>query len=152
VIYGHTLGDKNAVHRPDRHSLDRFIMNKWEVPDYFYPGKNTFPNSVSGSGYLMRTEDVECLYKKGLETPYLHLEDVFMTGLVARQCHLKLIDLPRMKYMGVKDICKGTDQKDVLIHHIKTPHRMKLLHQIFSCKLICSSEENVKMMEENNAL
>ena len=38
---------------------------KWEVPFYIYPKKDTFPNALSGSGYLMRSEDLECLYRRG---------------------------------------------------------------------------------------
>ena len=42
--------------------------------------KETFPNAVSGSGYLLKSEDLDCMYRRGLETPFVNLEDIFITG------------------------------------------------------------------------
>ena len=44
-----------------------------------YDGKY-YPNILSGSGYVMTRSVAECLYKASLMLPYLHLEDVLVTG------------------------------------------------------------------------
>ncbi len=49
------------------------------IHNYFL-SKETFPNALSGSGYLTKAEDLSCMYRQGLETPFLNLEDIFITG------------------------------------------------------------------------
>ena len=44
-----------------------------------YDGKY-YPNILSGSGYVMTRSVAKCLYKASLMLPYLHLEDVLVTG------------------------------------------------------------------------
>ena len=53
-----------------------------------YPGDN-FPAFVSGGGYLFPAWATSCLFLKGLDTPYLSLEDVFITGIVREKCGLQ---------------------------------------------------------------
>ena len=52
---------------------------KWVCPRYMYDGKK-YPNILSGSGYVMTRSVAKCLYKASLMLPYLHLEDVLVTG------------------------------------------------------------------------
>lgn len=42
--------------------------------------EKTYPHYLSGTGYLMSRDTVVHLYNAALEIPYLHLEDVFITG------------------------------------------------------------------------
>ena len=49
------------------------------------------PIYVSGSGYLISGVAVECLYQEALVTKLIHLEDFFLTGVVAKKaCGNKL--------------------------------------------------------------
>jgi beta-1,3-galactosyltransferase 1 len=100
TMVGHVLGQDSPVIRPASNSTERYTT-KWEVPFYIYPKKETFPNALSGSGYLMRSEDLDCLYRRGLETPFVNLEDIFITGLAAKQCRLKLRSSPKFHFMGL---------------------------------------------------
>ena len=68
----------HLVIRPKTHNRKYTIG--WEVPWYIY-NSTTFPNAVSGSGYLISISSVPCLYENGLKTSFLNLEDVFITGL-----------------------------------------------------------------------
>ena len=52
---------------------------KWVCPRYMYDGKY-YPQILSGSGYVMTRAVAKCLYKASLMLPYLHLEDVLVTG------------------------------------------------------------------------
>ena len=42
-----------------------------------------YPTFVTGPGYLVSAGAVEPLVRRALDTPYHHLEDVFLTGIVA---------------------------------------------------------------------
>ena len=108
---------------------------KWEVPFYIYPNRDTFPNALSGSGYLMRAEDLSCLYARGLETPFVNLEDIFITGLAATQCHLKLRSSPKFHFLG-KHICHVKPQ-DILVHNVKEPRKMKLFLEVIRGRKSC---------------
>ena len=57
--------------------------NKWFVPQYMFNEKK-FPNYLSGTGYLMHRTAVFKLYKEALVTPVFHLEDIYITGILAR--------------------------------------------------------------------
>ena len=39
-----------------------------------------FPYLASGAGYAVSRGAASCMYKELLELPFLHLEDVFVTG------------------------------------------------------------------------
>lgn len=41
---------------------------------------DTYPNYLSGTAYIMSIDVAPVLYKTAVETPLLHLEDVFITG------------------------------------------------------------------------
>lgn len=42
--------------------------------------EKVYPRYLSGTGYLMDRQTAVQLYKAALDIPYLHLEDVFITG------------------------------------------------------------------------
>ena len=44
-----------------------------------------YPDYVSGTGYVMSGRLIPRLFDTSLSVPLFHLEDVFMTGLVARR-------------------------------------------------------------------
>ena len=67
---------------------------KWHSPDYLYNGK-LYPSYLSGgSGYAVSRDAAKCMFTKALETPYFHLEDVYITGFVAQACGVKRLDNP----------------------------------------------------------
>lgn len=56
--------------------------SKWYLPVSFYP-LNIFPAFTSGTAYIFTGSLVPALYKCALNTPFINLEDVFLTGLCA---------------------------------------------------------------------
>ena len=72
-------------------------MARWQVPDYMYNGSD-YPSYLAGMGYVLSRSSAECIYKKALETPYFHLEDVYVTGFVAQACNIKRLDNPGFSY------------------------------------------------------
>lgn len=62
----------------------RDTRSKWYLPEWLYPAVR-FPSFLSGTAYLFSGSLVPRLYATALNTPYINLEDVFLTGLVASE-------------------------------------------------------------------
>ncbi|XP_014480262.1 PREDICTED: beta-1,3-galactosyltransferase 1-like isoform X1 [Dinoponera quadriceps] len=75
--------------------------NKWYTPKYMYPEK-TYPNYLSGTGYVMSTSVASKLYQAALVTPLLHLEDVYITGLCAKRAKIRPVNHPGFSYIPRK--------------------------------------------------
>lgn len=65
----------------------RSAESKWFVPAYIF-GEDTFPDFVTGPGYLMSGDVPRLLYEGSANVRYLHLEDVFLTGIVAAKVNV----------------------------------------------------------------
>jgi hypothetical protein len=87
--------DKNGKPMLDSESIDylllgyshhavpiRDVASKWYLPSKLYP-LNIFPRFLSGSGYVFTASVAHVLYTCALRTPFINLEDVFITGLCA---------------------------------------------------------------------
>ena len=90
---------------------------------------------MSGAGYLFPVDVVSCLYSQGMKTPLVHLEDVFVTGLVgSAKCGLQLIDdKHRFANMGYHLNCRPKPHNmdaNIVIHNVNTRKDMELLHNI----------------------
>ena len=57
--------------------------NKWFTPFYTFK-EETYPDYLSGTGYLMTRAVAQQLYSSALETKFFHHEDVYVTGILAR--------------------------------------------------------------------
>lgn len=123
-ILGHVLGPNSPVIRSKHH--DRHYTKGWEVPWYIY-NQTTFPNAVSGSGYMISRSSIPCLYNAGLETSFLNLEDIFITGLAASACHVKLFNSQWFNFLG-KSV-KSVRKTDILIHNVKNSEDMALIYK-----------------------
>jgi hypothetical protein len=61
--------------------------SKLYMPKYLYSDK-TYPGYLSGTAYVMRSDIIPTLLQNSLTTPLLHLEDIYVTGLLARQSQI----------------------------------------------------------------
>ena len=124
-IVGHVLGPNSPVIRP-QNGTKKYAQG-WEVPYYIYQ-PDTFPNAVSGSGYILSSSILNCIYQRGLDTPYLNLEDVFITGLSASKCkQVTLKNSPWFNYTGKKlSMIRG---QDVLIHNVRNESDLYRIYQ-----------------------
>ena len=93
----------------------------WESDEY--------PEYVSGSGYLIPIDSVPCLYAKGLDTRYIFVEDVFVTGIVRAKCGVGLRHNSKFFSLG-KQLSKFDGRKDLLVHYVKSRDSMKTLHEM----------------------
>ena len=105
---------------------DRNLASKWYLPPRFYP-LNIFPKFLSGSGYVVSTSLAPILYQCAIKTPYLNLEDVFLSGICATtQLGLKLT--PNLGFKRAKPLVGGDYvcyyKTSALIHPL-TPEEME---------------------------
>ena len=116
--------DRPKVNVTSRHSVpfwmfksERCIFPQFhQIRFLYFVSDKHFPPFVSGSGYVIPRSLMLCLYKKGLTTPYLTLEDIFITGIVGReQCGAKLVDDRHFKSFGIMNAIE-IESKDILIH------------------------------------
>ena len=65
-IVGHVLGPNSPVIRPKfvQGEVHEEFVGKWVVPSYIY-SQETFPNAVSGSGYIISQDMISCIFKSG---------------------------------------------------------------------------------------
>ena len=114
---------------------------QWETPTYIYPSEK-FPNALSGSGYMMRSHVAKCVYEKGLDIPFVNLEDIFITGLAAEKCKdegVALRNSPRFHYMG-RHLCL-VKKYDILVHRLKKSQEMINVYDRLHKKLKCKTLE-----------
>jgi hypothetical protein len=80
----------------------------------------------------------KCLLKMSLETPIVHIEDVYVTGLLAEKCGYPKQDIPGI-YKVAKDPCNF--EKDIVLMHGIKSDEQKRMQEIVSknirtrCKL-----------------
>lgn len=53
-----------------------------------------FPVYIEGAGYLFHTSHINCLFTMALESKFMPLEDVFVTGILREMCTLDYKDIP----------------------------------------------------------
>ncbi|RZF33631.1 hypothetical protein LSTR_LSTR007009 [Laodelphax striatellus] len=106
--------------------------SKWYTPHYMYHGQ-TYPNYLSGTGYVMSYDVVTRLYQTALETPLIHIEDVYITGICAKRAGIRPRNHPGFTYQRRKlsESCNP--------HHL-TNHRLTTedLHTAWSYLSNCS--------------
>ena len=127
-----------------------WIFSKWEIPKYIY-GPEKLPNALSGSGYMMKNHVVKCLYEKGLQIPFINLEDIFITGLAAEKCKdegILLRNSPRFHYMG-RHLCL-VKKYDILVHRLKETQQMRNVYDLLHKRLKCQIQD--KNATHNNVV
>lgn len=69
--------------------------SKWYIPDNYYAPKY-LPSYLDGTGYVMSNETARFLYGEIFNTKILYLEDVYLTGIVAKKVGIEKISHPSM--------------------------------------------------------
>lgn len=90
--------------------------SKWYVPRVLY-NERYYPNYLSGTGYVISNDLIAPLYDAALDTPFFHLEDIYVTGLCAQRLGVRPADDLAFTYQKrPNDPC--------LFHFAVTGHRM----------------------------
>lgn len=73
-----------------RWAPNRNSASKWYLPVREYKW-NTLPPFLTGPAYLFTRDCAPLLYTISLTVPYIHLEDVFLTGMVAQKARIRRV-------------------------------------------------------------
>lgn len=124
------------------------VKSKWFTPNYMYNQK-LYPDYLSGSSYLMSFESARRLYKASLTTPLLHLEDVYLTGIVANKIKLKRQHHPMFFYSSWRNYCST---RGMLTQHQMTPAVIEIAYEFVmdstkKCAVPGSDIFNAKLAE-----
>ncbi|KAK7576634.1 hypothetical protein V9T40_012920 [Parthenolecanium corni] len=82
--------------RPAREISSKYSMSKSEYKPDIYP------DYLLGPGYLMTQDSIHDLYRQALDMPYMKLEDVYITGLVASLMGIKIVNVKRFIHYSPK--------------------------------------------------
>lgn len=112
--------------------------SKWYSPNYMY-NKEFYPNYLSGSGYLMNLDAAKLLYRTLLTTPIFHLEDVYLTGIVADRVKLHRYHHPLFFYSSTKDPCA---LRGMISQHQLGPSELRAAYDfVTNSTTVCSGPE-----------
>lgn len=95
----------------------------------------TYPPFVTGPSYLVSKTAVNHLFEAALEHPFLHLEDVFLTGIIAEQ-----VGVPRRLAIEFRN------------NAVRIPAQFlgcTLLRTISIHKVLASEQEKLSQMAKN---
>ncbi|XP_053385801.1 beta-1,3-galactosyltransferase 5-like [Mercenaria mercenaria] len=116
-IYGHIFDTPNH--------LGVLRDGRWAVTHEEYPLEN-YPPYAQGTSYTMSKNLVRKIIHSAQNFPYLHIEDVFITGIVAGKIHkAELVKLNKTSKWGdgLPSPC-GFAKNQRLAQHRMTPHLM----------------------------
>ncbi|XP_075547275.1 beta-1,3-galactosyltransferase 5-like [Dermacentor variabilis] len=116
-LAGHVLQGRKAV---------RQAGSKWYLPLSVYE-PDWLPSYVYGSGYVMSREAVRPLFTEALSTPFLYVEDVFLTGIVAQKVGIELTNSRCFIPYAARHPC---DYRNFISTHEPEPDNMRLAWQI----------------------
>lgn len=101
-------------------------FSKWNVDRSEYP-EHAYPPYISGNLYVISGPLLPAVAATAQYTRHLHLEDVFMTGLVATK-----LMIPRVSLEGIWDLRRSTTYNCAYDHfvsgHYVDPSLMKQIH------------------------
>ena len=92
-----------------------------------FSGKE-YPDYVSGTGYVMSGSIVPTLFDHALQVPLFHLEDIFVTGMVARKANIVPENYHMFSYQK-QALDKTCLYRKVITSHGLTPAEMRTVWQ-----------------------
>uniref|UniRef100_T1JIK3 Hexosyltransferase n=1 Tax=Strigamia maritima TaxID=126957 RepID=T1JIK3_STRMM len=121
--------------------------SKWYSPSSMYR-ENVYPNYLSGTAYVVSRDLIRPLFKTALETPFFHLEDIFITGICARKNRIRPQDHIGFSYQRRRmDPC--------LFRRVITSHRMnpndmrRMWYQMHHEEGICNVTRKMRLRNYN---
>lgn len=106
--------------------------NKWYVPNYMFSARR-YPNYLSGTAYLMGRSTAAALYNASLDTPLFHLEDIFVTGILASKVHIRPIDNIGFSYVRRK-LNSCLFKQSVSTHNVKLAEMRAIYDKVSSSR------------------
>ena len=116
-----------------------YLENRF-TPKYMYSEK-TYPNYLSGTAYVMSLDVALKLYKVALRIPILHLEDVYITGVCAKQAKLRPINHPGFSYVPRKaEVC--ILKSAITAHKISPLNMYTTWNKVINSNVTCNTSNH----------
>lgn len=101
--------------------------------------KEFYPDYLSGTAYLMNLNAAKLLYRTSLTTPIFHLEDVYLTGIVADRTKLRRYHHPLFFYSTIKDLCS---LRGMISQHQLQPNELRNAYDFITNQtIVCSAPD-----------
>ena len=81
----------------------------------------------------MPGNSIDCLFAKALEIQLLHLEDVFVTGILRDACNIEVQNMDGIQIWN--DFC---DQDAILVHQISPEKQFLYQRNVLETQNVCS--------------
>jgi hypothetical protein len=114
-----------------------------EDSQYFLPfdqfSESTFPDFVTGPAYLFSTGIAQSFFEKGMESRFLQLEDVFMTGVLAEVMNVSRVRVAEFENtaINVESTSRCELSKYISIHMIGYHEQFAIWRKILDGKTEC---------------
>lgn len=125
-----------------------YLLHNRYTPKYMFSEK-IYPNYLSGTGYVMSLDVASKLYHAALETPLLHLEDVYITGLCARNAKLRPINHAGFSYVPRKlDYC--VLKSAITAHKVNSAVMYSIWNKLKETNVTCTTASTDKKAAKLN--
>ena len=118
------LGNIAKKWRPVRNPKSKYLIIMAEYPAEY------FPDFATGPGYLITQQAANDIVPVAMNHKYIHLEDVFLTGVVAETLGIKRIHRQEFKTYPNQISMKKIGcilKKTIIIHNVDPSDQIKLL-------------------------
>lgn len=147
--YGHSFLSVNALYKGNGlNSTQNILMgrllsaskpskrpsHKWYMPINIFPNK-TYPPHLCGNGYLMSMDVVYQLYQTALNTSYMHLEDIYLTGICAENAQIERRNSPLFYNYCSYERCFLNGM--ITAHHFKSDDLKYIYKNVTNIKQSC---------------
>lgn len=115
----------------------RTTKSKYYVSPAQFPGK-VFPDFATGPAYLLTADCVRPLLAAAPGAPFLRLEDVFVTGVLAARLHIRRAHAPEFYNKKVAPHPCAV-QRGLAIHMVRYHEQFDLWRKLLDGKTKCAS-------------
>ncbi|XP_059085419.1 lactosylceramide 1,3-N-acetyl-beta-D-glucosaminyltransferase B-like [Tigriopus californicus] len=124
ALWGYTIAKAKIPRAPQ----DQKYVAKWDIPTYLLDGTH-YPDYLSGSAYIIPQRSLSCLYESALTTPFFPINDVLITGYLAKMCRLSLIS--SKNFQPFEDSSLGKLRPNQAVIHYVNPRAMLVIDHVF---------------------
>nr|CAG4648786.1 EOG090X0A8N [Polyphemus pediculus] len=114
------------------------LHSKWYSPQFMFSGKE-YPDYVSGTGYVISGGLISTLFENAMQVPLFHLEDIFITGMVARQSNITPENFHLFSYLKQPLNLTCLYQKIFTSHGLKPAELRSIWQRLNDPQLDCSA-------------
>jgi len=117
------LGNISRGWKPVRNPKSKYRITEAQYPE------DKFPDFATGPSYLVSLQAAREIYQAAMEFKYIHLEDVFLTGVVADSLDISRLDVHEFKNNAVRvpaQFMGCTIQNSVTIHKVEPDEQREL--------------------------